>query len=210
VHGFSSRVLLRKTGVDMAEDKKQIKAEQKALKAQEKADKKAQRADEDAKGKEMAGREVASEFLSVGMVKIFQNGYISVGNWGRLNYEKLISFDVFSANLTKKSGLGRGVAAVLTLGVNLYSPNTRGNLIVTIVTDKKVHSIEELPQVNVIRTVQKLEAAAKSVIKSSEPSKSGNQDSSDLGASLEKLVSLKNLGALTEAEFEKAKAKLLS
>ena len=194
----------------MAEDKKQIKAEQKALKAQEKADKKAQRADEDAKGKEMAGREVASEFLSVGMVKIFQNGYISVGNWGRLNYEKLISFDVFSANLTKKSGLGRGVAAVLTLGVNLYSPNTRGNLIVTIVTDKKVHSIEELPQVNVIRTVQKLEAAAKSVIKSSEPSKSGNQDSSDLGASLEKLVSLKNLGALTEAEFEKAKAKLLS
>jgi hypothetical protein len=192
-------------------DKKQIKEQQKAAKQAEKAKKKADREAKEAADRKMAGREIASELLSMGEVKIFENGYVIVGwSFGSPVYEKLQSFEVFDNNLTKKTGLGRGVAAVLTGGVNLLSPNTRGNLIVTIVTDKKTHTGDLLPQVNVIKSVNKLQAAANSVLKSktqSEPS--AGSSNGNLSDSLEKLVSLRDAGALSNAEFEKAKAKLL-
>lgn len=192
-------------------DKKQIKEQKKAEKQADKAQKLEARKTKEAADKEMAGREIASELLSMGEVKIFQNGYVIVGwNFGSPVYEKLLSFEVFSGNLTKKSGLGRGAGAVLTLGLNLWSPNTRGNLIVTIVTDKTTHTGELLPQVNVIKSVNKLQAAANSVLNTGAKASSNPGAAVDnLSSSLEKLVALRDSGALSQGEFEKAKGKLL-
>jgi hypothetical protein len=183
-------------------------AQKQALKAAKEADRRAQEAQE----LEMYGREVAAEMLTMGTIRIYEKGYVRVGglfmNAG--NFEKLKSFEVFNNNLTKKTGLGRGAAAVVTGGLNLLSPNTRGNIIVTIVTDANVHTGELLPQVQMIRSVNILQAAAQSVLESnSKETPAAVTQGDDLSASLERLVKLRDSGALSQEEFEKAKAKLL-
>jgi F0F1-type ATP synthase assembly protein I len=69
--------------VDVDLDKKQIKEKQKAAKQAEKSAKQAEREAKEAADRKMAGREIASELLSMGQVKIFENGYVIVGwNFG--------------------------------------------------------------------------------------------------------------------------------
>jgi hypothetical protein len=191
-------------------DKKQLKEQKKASKKAERNQKLADFEAQEAAGLEMAGREIASEFI-MGTVRIFENGYVVVGlQLGVTKYEKLLGFEVFSENVTKKTGLGRTAGAALTLGINLLSPNSRGNIIVTIVTDKKTHSGKVLPQVQMITAVNKLQAAANVVLNSaSKPSLDQSSGTESLSSSLEKLVSLRDSGALTQEEFEKAKSKLL-
>lgn len=195
----------------MDKDKKQIREEKKELKLEKKAAKEADRQAQEAKDLKMYGRQVASEFLSMGTVTIYEKGYVTVGSmlFGKGGYEKLQSFQVFTDNLTKKTGLGRTAGAVLTLGLNLASPNMRGNLLVTIVTDKQVHTGDLLPQVQNIKSVQRLEAAANAVLGTSKNASASNKSDESLSSSLEKLVALKNAGALSDAEFQKAKNKLL-
>ena len=162
---------------------------------------------------EMAGRQIAVAQLSSSSpeVKVFQNGYVTFKTgFGSPFYEKLISFDVFSDNITKKSGLGRGAAAVSTLGLNLLSANNRGDFIVTILTDKKTHSIKARSSPSGIKLVNNLQAAANSVLSSRAEAPSNPSASEDnVSSSLEKLVSLRDSGALSQEEFEKAKGKLL-
>jgi hypothetical protein len=196
----------------MDQDKNQLRAEKKAQKLEAKNLKQAEKQAQEAKELEMYGRQVAGEMLTMGTIRIYEKGYVRVGglfmNGG--NFEKLKSFEVFDNNLTKKTGLGRGVAAVLTGGVNLLSPNTRGNIIVTIVTDANVHTGELLPQVQMIRAVNILQAAAQSVLESNAVERSSPiPQGDDLSASLERLVKLRDSGALSQEEFEQAKSKLL-
>jgi hypothetical protein len=214
----------------MDQDKNQLRAEKQAQKLEAKAAKYAEReaqlteklkakavkeADrlaQEAQALEMYGREVAVEMLTMGTIRIFEKGYVSVGGMfmGRGPVEKLKSFEVFNNNLTKKTGLGRGAAALVTGGLNLLSPNTRGNIIVTIVTDANVHTGELLPQVQMIRSVNILQAAAQSVLESnSKETPAAVTQGDDLSASLERLVKLRDSGALSQEEFEQAKAKLL-
>jgi len=196
----------------MDKDKSQVRAEKKAEKIAAKAQRQAEKRAEEAKEVERYGRQVAGEMLTMGNIRIYEKGYVRVGglflNGG--DFEKLKSFEVFNNNLTKKTGLGRGVAAVLTGGVNLLSPNTRGNIIVTIVTDVNVHTGELLPQVQMIRAVNVLQAAAQAVLESnSQGSPAPLAQGDDLSASLERLVKLRDSGALSQEEFEQAKSKLL-
>jgi hypothetical protein len=196
----------------MEQDKHQLRAEKKAQKLEAKVAKEADRQAQEAREIEMYGRQVAGEFLTMGMVRIYEKGYVTVGGMfmGRGNFEKLKSFEVFDNNMTKKTGFGRGATAMLTGGLNLLAPNTRGNLIVTIVTDVKVHTASLLLHVHVIKSVNILQAAAHSVLDTNsknKPAPAGQSD--DLSASLERLVKLRNSGALSEEEFEKAKGKLL-
>lgn len=214
----------------MDQDKNQLRAEKQAQKLEAKAAKYAEReaqlteklkakaakeADrraQEAEELEMYGREVAAEMLTMGTIRIYEKGYVRVGglfmNGG--NFEKLKSFEVFNNNLTKKTGLGRGAAALVTGGLNLLSPNTRGNIIVTIVTDANVHTGELLPQVQMIRSVNILQAAAQSVLESNAVERSSPiPQGDDLSASLERLVKLRDSGALSQEEFEQAKSKLL-
>ena len=168
---------------------------------------------QEAADSEMAGRQIAVAKLSSSSpeVKVFQNGYVTFRTgFGSPFYEKLISFDVFSDNITKKSGLGRGAAAFATLGANLLSANNRGDFIVTILTDKKTHSIKARSSPSGIKLVNSLQAAANSVLSSIAEAPSNPSASEDnVSSSLEKLVSLRDSGALSQEEFEKAKGKLL-
>ena len=196
----------------MEQDKNQLRAEKKAQKLEAKAVKEADRQAQEAREIEMYGRQVAGEMLTMGTVRIYEKGFVSVGGlfMGRGNFEKLKSFEVFDNNMTKKTGFGRGATAILTGGLNLISPNTRGNLIVTIVTDANVHTGKLLPQVHVIKSVNILQAAAHAVLEANskeKPAPVGQSD--DLSASLEKLVKLRDSGALSQQEFEQAKGKLL-
>jgi hypothetical protein len=194
-------------------DKDQLRAEKKAQKLDAKELKASNRREQKAKDLDMYGRQVASEGTTMGTISIYDKGYVKVGGvfLGGGKFEKLKSFEVFNNNLTKKTGFGRGATAVLTGGLNLLSPNTRGNIIVTIVTDVQVHTGELLPQVQSIRSINVLQAAANAVLDSlARAASPAYSQGESLSESLEKLVRLRDSGALSTDEFEKAKSKLLN
>ncbi len=164
------------------------------------------------------GTVVANESFGLYKVRIFSDGYIQISKGLGLfkgSIEKLLEIEGES-QITKKSALGRGLAGVVTLGKNQLAPNQRGNLIMTITTDKVVHVlIEDLPQKQWIVSMNKLVAVGKSVIKkgtSSEVTVTSKEspDSQSLAQQIRELSELKDAGVISEQEFESAKKKLLS
>jgi hypothetical protein len=82
---------------------------------------------------------------------------------------------------------------------------------VTIVTDKKARTFEMLPDENNLKTSQRITQVANTILKlNNVPEKASSSGSAgDLGDGLEKLVKLHKSGGLSDAEFAKAKKKLL-
>ena len=164
------------------------------------------------------GTVVANESFGLYRVRIFSDGYIQISKGLGLfkgSVEKLLEIEGES-QLTKKSGLGRGLAGIVTLGKNQLAPNQRGNLIMTITTDKVVHVlIEDFPKDIYIKSMHKLVAVGKSVIKkgaSSEATATARDSSlsQTLAQQIRELSELKDAGVISEKEFESAKQKLLS
>jgi hypothetical protein len=164
------------------------------------------------------GTVVANESFGLYKVRIFSDGYIQISKGLGLfkgSIEKLLEIEGES-QITKKSALGRGLAGVVTLGKNQLAPNQRGNLIMTITTDKVVHVlIEDVPQKQWIVSMNKLVAVGKSVIKkgtSSEVTATAKDSphSQSLAQQIRELSELKDAGVISEQEFESAKKKLLS
>ena len=196
----------------MEKDRDQLRAQKRAQKLEAKELKVANRKDQEAKDLVAYGRQIASESTTMGTIAIYDKGYVRVGGvfLGGGKYEKLKSFEVFNNNLTKKSGFGRGATAILTGGLNLASPNTRGDIIVTIVTDSQVHTGTLPAYESSIKSINTLQAAANAVLDSSAKASSSTPlQGESLSVSLEKLVALRDSGALSLEEFEKAKSKLL-
>lgn len=152
-------------------------------------------------------------------ITIYSKGYVKVSSGMGVfkgQVEKLI--DIFGeTDLTKKTGLGRAVGAVFTMGANLtLSPNQRGNIYLTIATDKSTHSLFwERPDASSIKTMNQIVSAGKAAIaranigSQAPASQATVQTSSDLPTQLANLASLKDQGIISQEEFEKAKAKLL-
>jgi len=164
------------------------------------------------------GTVVANESFGLYKVRIFSDGYIQISKGLGLfkgSIEKLLEIEGES-QITKKSALGRGLAGVVTLGKNQLAPNQRGNLILTITTDKVAHVlIEDLPQKQWIVSMHKLVAVGKSVIKKSTSSEAtvtskGSPNSQSLAQQIRELSELKDAGVISQKEFESAKQKLLS
>lgn len=164
------------------------------------------------------GTPVANEPFGNYKIRIFSDGYIQVSMGlglikGRI--EKLLQIEC-EAQISKKSGLGRGLAGIVTLGANQMTPNQRGNLILTITTDKKVHVLmHDMPFTVYIKAMHKLVAAGKSVIKKDVPSEAtatakDSPHSQSLAQQFRELSELKDAGIISEKEFESAKQKLLS
>jgi hypothetical protein len=84
-------------------------------------------------------------------------------------------------------------------------------VIVTILTDKKARTFEMLPDENNLKASQRVVQVANTILKLNNAEKMGtdNISAGDLGDGLEKLVKLHKSGALSDAEFAKAKKKLL-
>ena len=192
----------------MDESKKIAKEQKKALKLQERADKAEDKRLKEAGQVERYGREMLSELIGLSIIQLYEKGFVRFSGG---DFEKLLSVDLMADNLTKKSGFGRGVGAVFTLGMNLAVPNTRGDVIVTILTDKKARTFEMLPDENSLKASQRVVQVANTILKLNNAEKKGtdNISAGDLGDGLEKLVKLHKSGALSDAEFAKAKKKLL-
>ena len=166
------------------------------------------------------GSVVVSRGFATKWITIYSQGFIKVSSgMGAFKggVEKLL--DIFGeTDITRKSGLGRTAGAVLTLGANvLLSPGQRGNVYLTITTDRDTYSIMwSRPDANSIRAMNELVSAGKSVIaRANAVSNFGaaqpvvQQGSPDLATQLANLAQLRDSGVLSEDEFEKAKAKLL-
>lgn len=160
--------------------------------------------------KRRAGRTVLTQRFGLTRVEIFANGYVKVG---RGDIEKLVGISG-SANVAKKSGVGRGLGAVATAGLNLAGPNIRGDVYLTIITNRKTHSLhQDFASQDDVAAMHKLVAAGEAVLANS---RSPKQESpvtatsrSDLAAQLSQLAELHGKGALTDEQYEAAKNKLL-
>ena len=94
-----------------------------------------------------AGHLVHSANFGGKSVEIYANGYVRVAMFMRdaVPYQKLISIQVES-NIQKKTGPGRVVAAGMTFGANLVlTPNKRGDIYLTIVTEGDVYALRASP-----------------------------------------------------------------
>jgi len=122
----------------------QKKNEQKAAKAEAKAAKAEAKASKEAEDIQKYGTVSASAPFGTRWITIYSNGYVKVSSGLGLlkgEIEKLLG--IFGeSDITKKSGLGRAAGAVFTLGANItLSPNQRGNLYLTIATERETHKI---------------------------------------------------------------------
>lgn len=157
------------------------------------------------------GSLVVRESFGVKVVEIYQKGYVRIGTLGLGPPEKLLGISATDGS-SNKSGVGRGAAAIATLGVNyLLSESKRGDLYLTIITDKKTHSLHQSPpSEGQVRSMLKIEAAGKAVLGSqSQEAAPVSAEPRSLAAEIAELKSLHEAGVLSEDEFNQAKAKLL-
>jgi hypothetical protein len=164
----------------------------------------------------LAGSEMINVVLINGLtnvrVKVFKNGYVKVGD---RPLEKLISVSASMENLGKKSAAGRAAGFLVTGGLNMLSPNKRGDVTLTIATEHKVHVIHtDYPTETQIKGVLAVETAGKAAIsrQKSQVNAADNHGFSgtrDIGQSLESLAELHSKGQLTDDEFTAAKKRLL-
>lgn len=166
------------------------------------------------------GSVVASKPFATKRITIYSQGFVRVDSGmgaAKGSVEKLL--DIFGeTDITRKSGLGRAAGAVLTAGANvLLSPGQRGNVYLTITTDRDTHSIMwSRPDAYSIKTMNELVSAGKSVIaransaiNSASVAHHNPVTPVDIVSQLEKLAGLRDSGVLSEEEFTAAKAKLI-
>jgi hypothetical protein len=177
------------------------------------------------KDREMYGTTVCEGAFGLRTVKIYSRGYIKVAALmfgGSASYERLISIE-FQGDVQKKTGPGRVGAAVLTGGANLLlTPNKRGDVYLTITTDRKTHVLrEDPPNALSIRTARQLAASGQGVLlqlqtdaASTAPTNSiALQQSSVTGRTisdrLEELNRLYQQGMVSGTEFQELRANVL-
>lgn len=164
------------------------------------------------------GPQTASHMFGAKWVHIYAKGYVQVRDVvapkGLVPFERLLAIDS-QADVTKKSGFGRGAAAVVTLGTNLSSSNMRGDVYLTIGTDKTTHALRTKPTTESVKAAKALEVAGKAAIATANtraatstatPPTAAQPDAVD---QLKKLADLHAAGILTEDEFAAKKADLL-
>jgi hypothetical protein len=195
-----------------AERKAEAAAKRAALEArvQARKDEKAQQVE---KNLESFGNEISREVLGGKFVKFYDKGYVSVSAWGGGEPEKLVDVTT-TADVSKKTGLGRAVVGVATVGLNIgATSNMRGDIYVSIVTEKTTHMIHVTPpSESSVKTARKIEATGKGLItrlSNSTSSPSVAAIPTDLTTQLTKLVELHAAGVLTDEEFANAKAKII-
>ena len=193
-----------------AADKEEKAKQEKAAKAKEKADM-----------LQNYGNVSAEGSFGLKYITIYSKGYVRVSNFFKRDsggVEKLL--EIFGeSDITKKSGPGRAVGAILTSGANLLmSPNQRGNIYLTITTNVKTHSlIKDLPQKSELKAMNALVTAGKAAISaakqaSSQPQEGKKHQDSSAGAidaQLGRLADLYKQGLIDESEFKASKKKLI-
>lgn len=102
---------------------------------------------------------------------------------------------------------------MVTGGLNLLSSNNRGELLLTVTTDKGVHSVlSQRPSQAQVERLFELEAIGNSILEKTRPVPevdSAGTSPESLSDQLVTLSQLRDSGALTEEEFNVAKRKVL-
>jgi hypothetical protein len=165
----------------------------------------------------MIGKPVLSTLFGLTFITIFENGYVVIGSGFDALPGKLISIQGH-ADITKKTAVGRTVAslgliAIGTLPINIYAPSRRGDLTLTIVTDRETKVLHVGYASDIaLEALRKLDAVGNAII-SGNKNTGASQNTRDADASLSaeilKLNQLYEAGILTEEEFTAAKSKLL-
>ena len=196
-----------------AQLKSQAKESAAAKKATEKAAKQLQSESEKADFINRYGTLLADEVFGSKRVWIYSKGYVSVGLFSPGTPTKLLGISG-NADVTKKTVIGRGVVAAMTMGANLaLTPNKRGDAYLSITTDIKTYMLHMSPPTEQgLKAMRKLEGAGQAVLDMNVPNQvivtnAGTEP--DLALQLEKLSALKQSGALSEAEYQAAKKQLL-
>jgi ribosomal protein L7/L12 len=158
-------------------------------------------------------------------IRLYSNGYVQIGIFAKnASFEKLLGISG-SANVAKKTGIGRAAGALLTGGANLLTSNKRGDVYLTIITDTKTYAFDETPGIDGIQRMNKLVTAGESILKgisfgnSVQPAEvqqnlNGNHTEQktsvdDLLRKLQQLGDLHASGVVSETEFDQLKEQIM-
>ena len=162
------------------------------------------------------GRQTASHMFGAKWIHIYSKGFVQVrdvvSRKTSTPFERLLAIDS-QADVTKKSGFGRGAAAAVTMGTNLLSSNIRGDVYLTIATERTTHALRATPTTESIKAAKALEVAGKAAIAagvSEQGTPATTRSEPDALDQLKKLADLHAAGILTDDEFETKKADLLN
>ena len=174
------------------------------------------------------GRKMLEETCAGKLVRIYEKGYVRVSGIFLKDgavFEKLIAIES-SADVAKKTALGRTIMFGATMGLNMLTPNKRGDMYLTIATDRTTHMLHMSPPTErELKAMHKIATSGQGVLDSIERQSSSSHAASGPGSStqqvrnssqssvideLTKLVALRDAGALSEGEFSEMKADLLA
>ena len=177
---------------------------------------------------EKYGKLISDETFFAKRIRLYSKGFIRLGVTSNAPYEKLLGISG-SVDATKKTALGRSLAFGLTMGYSyLLNPNDkRGDVYLTIVTDKTTHALHQSPpSAKAIQAMHQLVAAGEAILKSqmfsthiqpmdSRPLTGGisaNTGGSvdDLLSRLQQLGDLHASGVVSDEEFSQLKEKIMS
>lgn len=148
------------------------------------------------------------------VIKFFDKSYVSVSAWGAGEPEKLIDVTA-TADFSNKTGLGRAVVGVATVGLNIVATsNMRGDIYVSIVTEKTTHVIHlTQPSERSVKTARKIEATGKGLVSRlnqiAHTQVASTPERFDIAEQLAKIVDLHASGVLSDEDFSNAKAKII-
>lgn len=182
--------------------------------------------EQDLRNRENYGSLLLEEVCAGKLVRLYDKCYVRVSGAifgkGDAPFEKLMGISS-SADIQKKTGIGRAVAAAATGGASLIlTTNRRGDMYLTIVTDRRTHKIHrDKPLKSDLKAMHSIVATGQALLDSTaalhvttqEPIVENSKSSSatappDVVDKLQQLADLYRSGALTSEEFENAKAQL--
>lgn len=157
------------------------------------------------------GPRVAHEAFAGKFIAIYGGGFVTVTALRAGEPQRLISIEA-TADVGKKSGHGRAIAAGMTLGVNLLGSNKRGDVYLTIATDSQTYALREgPPTAGNMKRSKLLEAVGNAAIRARDSASSAEPaiGGPSIQERLNQLQALLADGLITQGEFDAKRAALL-
>lgn len=209
------------------QDREAVKAQKRERRQQERAARQDERRQRAADELARYGNKIADELFGLRTIRIYDKGFVRVSIpmlGSNAKFERLIDIEA-SADVSKKTGLGRGAAAVATMGWSLATSNKRGDVYLTITTDVTTHVLHEEPPTSMnLKQVRRLEAAGRAAVRatsstshvaSDEPkpvdkvTRSGPRPAPSVSDRLRELSALLEEGLVSQEEYDELRTKLL-
>lgn len=172
--------------------------------------------------RESAGNLVTRQSFGGSTIEIYDGGYVRVAALISTTtpYEKLKSIK-HSFQVQDKSAGGRAIAGMATAGLNYLASKEKRTVFLTLVTDKRVHSLKATGGMarNVDKTALGLETAGRGVLGGLAASVAASapamvappaKEHNDVIEQIKRLGELHAAGVLSDDEFASKKADLLN